>query len=89
MRHGQLGTIDLADRLAILTLDACHVQTKSTSLKQVAFIYRDFSKACMFVQVEGDKIVVSFSSFGLIEFKMGNKTNSKYLVYVDKDLLID
>ncbi len=27
MRHGRLGTIDGADRLAILTLDACHVQT--------------------------------------------------------------
>ena len=27
MRHGRLGTIDWADRLAILTLDACHVQT--------------------------------------------------------------
>jgi hypothetical protein len=27
MRHGRLGTIDDADRLAILTLDACHVQT--------------------------------------------------------------
>ncbi len=28
MRHGRLGTIDGADRLAILTLDACHVQTR-------------------------------------------------------------
>ncbi len=27
MRHGRLGTINWADRLAILTLDACHVQT--------------------------------------------------------------
>ncbi len=26
MRHGRLGTINWADRLAILTLDACHVQ---------------------------------------------------------------
>jgi hypothetical protein len=25
--HGRLGTIHWADRLAILTLDACHVQT--------------------------------------------------------------
>ncbi len=27
VRHGRLGTIDVADRLAILTLDTCHVQT--------------------------------------------------------------
>jgi hypothetical protein len=27
MHHGRLGTINWADRLAILTLDACHVQT--------------------------------------------------------------
>ncbi len=27
MRYGRLGTIDWADRLAILTLDACQVQT--------------------------------------------------------------
>ena len=27
MRHGRLGTINGADRLAILSLDACHVQT--------------------------------------------------------------
>ena len=27
MRHGRLGTIDGADRLAILTLDAYHVQS--------------------------------------------------------------
>jgi hypothetical protein len=27
MRHGRLGTIDGADRLATLTLDACHLQT--------------------------------------------------------------
>ena len=30
--NGWLGTIDGADRLAILTLDACHVQTHSTDL---------------------------------------------------------
>ncbi len=30
MRHGRLGTINWADRLAILTLDACHVQTQNT-----------------------------------------------------------
>jgi hypothetical protein len=30
MRHGRLGTINWADRLAILTLDACHVQTART-----------------------------------------------------------
>jgi hypothetical protein len=27
MRHGRLGAINWADRLAFLTLDACHVQT--------------------------------------------------------------
>ncbi len=27
MRHGRLGTVHWAGRLAILTLDACHVQT--------------------------------------------------------------
>ncbi len=27
VRHGRLGAIDWADKLAILTLDACHVQT--------------------------------------------------------------
>jgi hypothetical protein len=27
MGRGRLGTINWADRLAILTLDACHVQT--------------------------------------------------------------
>jgi hypothetical protein len=27
MRHGRMGSIDWADRLAIFTLDACHVQT--------------------------------------------------------------
>jgi hypothetical protein len=32
MRHGRLGTIDGADRLAILTLDACHVQTRVTAV---------------------------------------------------------
>jgi hypothetical protein len=26
MRHGRLGTINWADRLAILTLDTCHVR---------------------------------------------------------------
>ncbi len=30
MRHGRMGTIKWADRLAILTLDACHVQTQHT-----------------------------------------------------------
>jgi hypothetical protein len=30
MRHGRLGTTNRADRLAILTLDACHVQTAAT-----------------------------------------------------------
>jgi hypothetical protein len=30
MRHGRLGTIDGADRLAILTLDACHDQTNTS-----------------------------------------------------------
>jgi hypothetical protein len=31
MRHGRLGTINWTDRLAILTLDACHVQTLALS----------------------------------------------------------
>ena len=31
MRHGRLGTINWADRLAILTLVACHVQTHGPS----------------------------------------------------------
>ena len=35
MRLGRLGTIDGADRLAILTLDACHVQTTVASAKAV------------------------------------------------------
>ncbi len=30
MRHGLLGTINWADRRAILTLDACHVQIRLT-----------------------------------------------------------
>ncbi len=30
MRNGRLGTVNGADRLAILTLDACHVQTACT-----------------------------------------------------------
>ncbi len=32
MRRGRLGTIDGADRLAILPLDACHVQTAGTEI---------------------------------------------------------
>jgi hypothetical protein len=39
MRHGRLGTINWADRLAILTLDACHVQTDR------AWIYPEYRRS--------------------------------------------
>ncbi len=42
MRHGRLGAIDWADRLAILTFDACHVQTRLQNGKAGAQSDRHF-----------------------------------------------
>ncbi len=53
MRHGRLGTINWADRLAILTLDACHVQTVKTATLSFKLNHRESDRLSPVVDGSG------------------------------------